>query len=455
MNNNQCNISGSNLVVRVKEEQNYGKTETTGFNTIYVKSNTIKYSQNAVESQLLKAGRSPSKAAKGNVEVSGAIDIGVDNISTGFWLKQILGDYSVAADGSKFKHTFKIADSCLSSFQMEKGLLGSDINYKSVGLKANKIDFEGGGEGELLANIEVIGKNEFFSTIQSDSTEQTYVSDYAVNTKNISLTDATDFEVDDIVVLKIKKSTVSTEAKENNSIIEVADGTVFNDSDFISINNSTYQVKAISNNLIYLSRALEADIAVNTAVYNVSETNKIVSKSGNDIVLANGIKQAITAADDFIESQSKSQVLYGENFDNFDIDIVSSTGEVITASLEKFKFELSNNSEGKRLIKDKGMVGKVLDGKVSIKLDLTILFGADNARFLEEAKSGKEFDITITYVNKNGDSLKIILPQGTITPTTPEISSPSAIEATLEYKPYKKDDSEAIIFELLNDKSSY
>lgn len=457
MANNCSSVTGSNLVVRAKEEIAYGQSENTGFETIYVKSNSINFSQNEVESELMTAGRSPSRTGKGNIEVTGSLEVAIDNVSTGFWLKQLLGDYSVAAAGAKFNHTFKISDTCTPSFQVEKGLLGTDINYKSVGLKANSLSLDFGGEGEMIGTVDVIGKNEYFTSVQDDSPVASFSVDYAINTKNITLVDASALSAGDTVTLAVKKGTVSALATAGNSVIAVGagEGVNFASGNFIKLGNVVYQVKAVSTDLLYLSRSLEIDVTATTIVLNVSETNKIESVTGNDIVLVNGIKQALVAADDSLYGIANVAVLNDQSFEHFEVGITSTSGDAITATVETMAFTFANNSEGKRLLNDKGLVGKVFDGKVSISCELTLLFDASNARFIEESKLGKEFDIVIECVNNTGDSLKITMPTGTLTPVTPEISSPTAISTTVTYRPFKDGVNDAIVFELLNTKATY
>jgi hypothetical protein len=456
---NTCNtVSGSNLIVKVKEEANFGKSETTGFNTIYVKSNTVKFTQNAVESELLAAGRSPTKAGKGNIEVGGSLEIAIDNIQTGFWVKQLLGNYTVAAEGAKYKHTFKITDNCVPSFQLEKTLNGSDINYKAVGLKANSLKIDFGGEGEIIGTVDVLGKNEFFNTLQVDSTNYALTANANINTKTLLVSSTAGLEVGDVITLKVAVAALATAVAAGLSVIEVGtgEGASIVSGDFISLGGIVYQVKAISGDKVYISRPLEVALTLGTVVYNVGETNKIDSLvADTSITLLNGIKQALLFATDTFQGQSALTVLNDKSFEHFEIALTSTTGESITASVETCSFTFNNNAEGKRLISDKGTLGKILEGKTSITCELNIVFDADNARFLEEAKLGKEFDITLEAINTAGDIFRIIFPQGTLTPTTPEISSPTAISATVSYSPFKGVSTEAIVIELINDKTTY
>jgi hypothetical protein len=459
-----CNgLQGSNLIVKVKNETNFGLTELNGFKTIFVKTNTIKYAQNSVASQLLTAGRSPSKPGMGNIDVTGAIEFAIDNLQTGFWLKNILGayTYAAAAVGTKNKHTFKITDTCLPSFQVEKTLNGSDVNYKSVGLKAKSFNMSMGGEGELLGTCDIIGTNEYFSTIQTDSTAGAITANVAAGVSAITLASVTGFNDGDVITLVRKVGSTFSIAYAGNSVIELnsGEGLAVATGDLLYIGSVVYQVKAVSGDKVYLSRPLETTIAIATKISNVSETNMIstVDTVGKILNLVKVTSNALSFSNsDKVNGESKDTLWNGNTFQNVELAISSATGGVITAAIETLKFTLNNNSEGKRLLSNKGMIGRIADGSVAISCDLAIVLDTDNVRFIEASKLGTAFDITIQATASNGDYLKITMPTGTLTPTTPEISTPGSISVSVIYSPFKNGaGADAIVFELVNDATSY
>lgn len=457
MSNTCSNVSGSNLQLKVKNETEYGKSENTGFKTVFVKSNTTKFSQNSVESEILRAGRSPSKAGKGNIEVSGSIEFPFDNVQSGFWLKNALGgyEYTAAYQGAKNLHKFTIADSCLGSFQVEKTLLGSGVSYKSVGLKANELSFSfGSAEGDIIGTVGVIGKNEFMSNIQVDSVEADFVSDYNLNTKTVELVDASSFAKGEVVVIKYKAAVVATAAAEGMGVIELVDATNITSGMHLLIDNVVYLTETKSGNLVYLNRKLEKALTIGTEIFNVSNKDKIVDKVGNVITLMQGLKFGVESTTDTIMSSSKSVNFNGEVFQQTKLSFVSVDGTVLTGKCSQMTLSLNNNGEAKRFINDNGAVGQVIEGKMTIACQLTVLFDAYNADFIELAKIDQTFDLEISSVLPNGDSFKIKMPKGTISAMTPEISSPTSIEVQLDYKPFK-DTDEAIIFELLNTQTAY
>lgn len=458
MSNTCTNINGSSVLIKIKEEATFGKTEVSGFKKVFVKSNSIKFNQNLIESGLLIGGRSPSKPGKGNKEVNGNIEVAVDNNAFGMFVKNILGKYSVSAVGANYLHNFKISDSCLNSFQIEKGFAGSDINYKTIGLKANELTIEFGGEGEMIGNIGFIGKDEYFDTIQTDSDSYLVDTNIVLNDTTISLADATDIEEEDVLTFKILTGSTTAAALENTTKLSLSVGATseFEVGDYLSINSVSYLVKSILADDIYLNRGLETAVAISTNVYNVTNTNKVKSIAANVITLYKAVNFAASVANTTVLTMSKNQeILNGTSFEQVDIEISSADSSVIIGTVETLSFKYSNNQEGKRLIKDKGAFGKILDGKVAITCDLSVVFDQDNARIIEQAKAGIDFNITLKLVNMYGEYVEIKMPKGTLTPVSPEVSGPSAISVSLTYSPYKLGTSEAIEINILNSIATY
>jgi hypothetical protein len=384
-------VSGSSLVVLVKEENEFGVPEDSGFQKIYVKSNSLNGTQNDISSELLTGGRSATKAGKGNKELGGTLEVAVDNNQFGFWLKQVLGNYSKSTAGSKTSHNFKVSDICLPSFQSEKALLGSNVNYKAVGLRANSLGIEFGGEGELIGSIDVIGKDEFMSPVKADSVQVLFSADYAINTKNITLNDATSLTAGDVLNVATEQGLIETLATKGSSVIEVGlgEGVNFVKDDYITLDNTVnnvYVVSAVAGDLIYLSKSLEEDVTTATPVMNVNNAYMVESVNGNDIVLVSGLKSAVVALTDNAYGETAAVVSNGETFQAFKVDITSATGEVLIGAIQTLNFNFSNNSEGKVLLKDKGTVGRIIDGTTEITCELNILFSADSAYFIESAK---------------------------------------------------------------------
>ena len=101
---------------------------------------------------------------------------------------------------------------------------------------------------------------------------------------------------------------------------------------------------------------------------------------------------------------------------------------------------------------DKGSFGKIVEGKVSTTLEMDLIMDPENAMILENSKNDTIFDITLTAVNKDGESVSFIFPKGTITPKSPTAESPGAVSLSVTYSPFE-DNSEAVEIVLKNNKA--
>lgn len=455
-----CNsIQGSSSKVRVKEEVEFGKSENTGFDSIAFNENGISYSRNQIDSDTIRSTRQPSEPLSGNSEVTGSVVLPVDQDAFGFFLKMLTGNVETTTDfvPGKNLHKFTISDACLPSFQLEHSFTGSDVTYKAIGLKAGSLSLEVGGEGELIGTVDVMGKDQYKTTIQSDAPSGLYSIDYNINTKNITLVDATGFNAGDSVTLKVKVSDVAGDKAAESTTIDVTatEGSNFASEDLIMINDVVYQVATVSGDTIYLNRPLESAVTTGDDIFNVSETNRIASVSGNDIVLESGILQNVIAATDSLEGTSASALITGETFGHFQVNMTSTNGSEVVGKITTMTISLDNQTEGVRFAKDKGLQSEFFEGIANITCDMNILFNAANARVLEAAKIDSEFDVKVEFINKAGERFTINMPVGKINPVTPPVSTPGALFVDVQFKPYITDTTNSIEFELLNTVASY
>jgi len=454
-----CNdISGSNGSIKLKQETDFGLQEKTGFIQVPFNSFSLKYNQNSVESPTISSGRSPTQAGFGNVEISGSLEGPLDSKSTGIMLKGLFGAVATVADGAKFKHTYSISDTCLPSFNIEKSFNGTNLNYLSTGVKINSFSLDVGGEGQLNATYELMGKNETLNTVAVDSATTEMTAGALINSKSITVLSATGFETGDVITFKNLKSQLATAAKKGSSVIEVDSAAGLVAGEFLEIGEidekgEFYQVKVISSNKIYLSRALEKDYAIDSSVASVNSSHKITGVVGNVISFEPGLKAAVIAGD-IVYGEGASVLLNGVYFQNFEAEVFSDSESSII-DVESVKFSFSNNAEGKRTIDSKGSFGKISEGKVSVSAELTMVFTVENAGLLERAKMGSKFDLKIRAVSADGDYIEFLMPTGTLTPSSPEISSPTSISVSLTYNPFKDGVNDAITVNLVNDVASY
>lgn len=452
-------ISNSSIVYKVALEPNYGDLIMTTdaeakFQKFKIAESSISYSQNAVESELFGGTRSPSKSAKGNVEVSGNIKVGIDNNQFGFWAYALLGKYTQTDEAGKKKHSFTISKDNIPSIQLEKSYSGTPLTYRTTGVKVNSMSVEFGGEGELYATLEVIGRNEFFYPYRVNAKEVKLSQIENQGTNMLHLVSVDGINEKDTITIK-KQITTLAKADRGDTSISVVAATDISKNDYITIEGAgAYQVKAVSGNVVYLSRGLEKAITASANVYLSTEifVVKEVKKTEKAIVIDGTIDKGLKATDSVILDDKTSKMLYGTSFEQFEVSISSSKNSNITATAEKATFTLNNNAEGKRLIVDKGSFGKIVEGKVSATLEMDLIMDPENAMILENSKNDTIFDITLTAVNKDGESVSFIFPKGTITPKSPTAESPGAVSLSVTYSPFE-DGNEAVEIVIKNNKS--
>jgi hypothetical protein len=449
-----CNdISGSNFKLKLTQEDNFGELKRNGYVVVPYSTIGLKYSQNSVESKVMAGGRSPVQQGVGNVEVSGSVEVPLDSKAIGYWLKNLFGKLNTVDNGNgTYSHKFTIEDGCLGSLALAKEASGTAINYLDRGVKVSQFGFNLGDEGEILCSIDLLGKTEQLNHVRTDAIEDYLTADANINSTTISVNDGTKFAEGDVVVINVEKGTVSTDAAKGNSIIELGsgEGSNFSKGDYIELGGHFYIVKAISGDKLYLGTALETEVLSGTKVYVQNNTYKVKAVNANDLTIEPGLKNNVVAGD-VIDT---SATVLGKIFQNFEATIYSENESAIV-DVENISFTYNNNSEGKRTIDSKGSFGKIADGKVSISCEMTLVFSQENADLLEAAKLGKELDIIIKGTNDSGDSFEIKMPTGTLTPDSPEISTPTALSVSMTYSPYKTDTTEAIEFTLTNDKTDY
>jgi len=455
MSNTCSGISGSNLKLKIAEEQNFGELTKTGYKTIPFSNVGLKFSQNSVESKVIMGGRQPTQSGKGNVEVSGSLEMPFDSQAIGYMFKNLFGKVETVASGDKYDHTFSISDSCLGSLAFEKSFIGTNLNYLDRGVKAKSFSFEIGGEGEIIGKFDLLGKSEDLNHISMSAVSDSVASDANVNSQTVSVNDGTKFETGDIVLFNIKKATTAENVSKGNSVIALGagEGDNFSKGDFVEIGGHYYVIKAKSSDKIYLNKGLEADLPANSEVFLQNVSYEVTAVSGNDLSIKPGLKNAV-AAGTKIYGKSQSVEIMGSIFQNFEATVYSENESAI-ADIEKMTFSFDNNSEGKRTIDSKGSFGKITEGKVKVEAELTLIFSQENANLLELAKIGNEMDLKIKGVAENGDMFEINMPTGTLTPDSPEISSPTSISVSLKYSPFKKGTEDAITLKLTNDIASY
>jgi hypothetical protein len=135
-------------------------------------SSAVKSAQNLIESSVINGRRDPVMPARGNIDVGGSIEIPVDEIGIGYWLKLFFGAPTTTGTADPYTHVFKIGESQPSAV-LEQGF--SDISVFELfnGVKVSKFSISFGGDGELTAKIDVIGGKETIGATSVDATPTT------------------------------------------------------------------------------------------------------------------------------------------------------------------------------------------------------------------------------------------------------------------------------------------
>lgn len=134
------------------------------FNSVNVGVN-----QNLTEDSTIRNRRDPAKPTRGYIDVSGQVVVPVDPVLFGYWLKALFGNPTTEEDNETYTHEFKPGDN-QPSFLLDKGF--TDIGQYELlnGCKVSQLSMSIGGDGELTANVDVMGaKSEFFNQPYSAS----------------------------------------------------------------------------------------------------------------------------------------------------------------------------------------------------------------------------------------------------------------------------------------------
>lgn len=119
-------------------------------------------------SEVINGRRDPSRPFQGNLDVQGSISVPVDKRSIGVWLCGLLG-FPTTTGAGPYTHEFKIDNTnCLPSMVIEKQLTDIPRYYLYNGVKVSNMSFSFGGDGELTANVDVIGSTSSDSATSMD-----------------------------------------------------------------------------------------------------------------------------------------------------------------------------------------------------------------------------------------------------------------------------------------------
>lgn len=154
-------------------ESTYNTTpETPEAVRLPIISSTVKSTQNLIESAVIIGRRDPVMPARGNIDVGGSIEVPIDEIAIGYWLKLAFGAPTTTGAADPYSHVFKIGDSQPSAV-LEQGFTDIATYELFNGVKMSKMSISFGGDGELTAKIDVLGGKETIGGSSVDATPTT------------------------------------------------------------------------------------------------------------------------------------------------------------------------------------------------------------------------------------------------------------------------------------------
>ena len=158
----------SNIVVDY--ETSYGVAPATPAGVVLpLNSFSLKPSRAKNKAATLTGRYDPAAPFDGNTDVSGAAVVPVDSRALGYWLKAMFGDPTTTGAAAPFTHVFKSNNDMPSLVTQAK--YGNFFGQYS-GCKVSSFAMNAGGDGELTATINMMGKSADFVDTNYDATAE-------------------------------------------------------------------------------------------------------------------------------------------------------------------------------------------------------------------------------------------------------------------------------------------
>lgn len=148
---------GSSVSLRIGKETSFGVTGATSYEVPFAPTLDIKETQALNDSSVIRGSRSMDRSFLGFKSVDGSLSVPLDTKAFPKFLESFFGAPTTTGAGP-YTHTFKVNDTAIPSLFVE--IAHEDIGEFMLfnGIKANNFDISFGGDGELLANIGVLGQ---------------------------------------------------------------------------------------------------------------------------------------------------------------------------------------------------------------------------------------------------------------------------------------------------------
>lgn len=134
-----------------------------------IQSSKVRSKQNLAEDKTITGRRDPAQPSMGFIDVSGPVAVPVDEIAIGDWLKAVFGDPVTTGTADPYTHVFNPSLS-QPSLVLEQAFPDINQYFLFNGCKVGKLGISFGGDGDLTANIDIMGAKETISTTSFDST---------------------------------------------------------------------------------------------------------------------------------------------------------------------------------------------------------------------------------------------------------------------------------------------
>ncbi len=147
---------GVNVDLLIGFESTYGTAPASGYQ-LPVNSVNVVGSRARNTPATLSGSRNPVAPFSGNYDASGQIVVPCDSDAMAYWMHAMFGAATTSGT-DPYVHEYKIGDT-MPSFTLEKGFtdLTTDKFERITGCKISTFGITAGGDGELVANMDVLG----------------------------------------------------------------------------------------------------------------------------------------------------------------------------------------------------------------------------------------------------------------------------------------------------------
>lgn len=169
-------LQGSSVSTRIGFEASFGTPATVMHEIPFAPTLNVNTTQELQESTVMTGTRSASQGFLGFKDGAGSLTVPVESKAFGLWLKAFFNVPTTVDNGDgTYTHTFVVNDVNIPSLTVEQAHLDkANTFYRHVGFKANNLSLSLGGDDELLATIELVGKDSTKETTEVAVPSTTY-----------------------------------------------------------------------------------------------------------------------------------------------------------------------------------------------------------------------------------------------------------------------------------------